>query len=388
MNSMLAVAVTPSGSSRALWYFTRGFGVAALVMLTGAVLLGVLTSVRWGPRRLPRFVVDGLHRNISMLSIAFLSVHVATAVLDGFAPIGWLDAVVPLHSAYRPVWLGLGAVATDLLLAVAATSLARVWLGHRTWRFVHWLAYACWPLALVHGVGTGSDGGREWMLVLDASAVASVVAAAWWRGASGWPSAAPVRVGAAALSVVGPIVMAIWMIGGPMQPGWARAAGTPAQLLAHRGKVVATHVAVATPKVIRPFTAALDGTFHQGSPSSDGRIQVELRADVARSTPLVFDAILEGRVGTSGGLVVERGAIALGTAAEPVLYRGALTSLQGGRLGATLSDNAGHRLDVDVSVKTGARAGTITGEMHAERAAASGRDNEASETGNRSEAGE
>ncbi|HKE99822.1 MAG TPA: ferric reductase-like transmembrane domain-containing protein [Actinomycetes bacterium] len=165
----------------ALWYLTRGSGAVTLVLLTAAVVLGITTSVRWAGRHWPRFVTAALHRNVSLLVVVFLALHVATTVLDGYAPIGWLDALVPFGSAYRPLWLGLGAVALDLLVAVAVTSLLRRRIGRRAWRAVHWLAYACWPVALVHGVGTGSDNRQAWMLTLDALAAAAVLAAAGWR---------------------------------------------------------------------------------------------------------------------------------------------------------------------------------------------------------------
>ena len=68
-----------------------------------------------------------------------------------------VDVVVPFVGAYRPFWLGLGALALDLLAALIVTSLLRARIGLRAWRAVHWVAYACWPVALVHGLGTGSD---------------------------------------------------------------------------------------------------------------------------------------------------------------------------------------------------------------------------------------
>jgi sulfoxide reductase heme-binding subunit YedZ len=171
-------------STPALWYLARGSGAVSLGLLTGTVLLGLATSARWATARWPRFVVAGLHRNLSLLAVAFVGLHVATVVVDGYVPIRWLDAVVPFGSRYRPVWLGLGAVAFDLLLALVATSLLRVRLGQRTWRAVHWLAYACWPVAVTHGLGIGSDNAQPWMLLLDGVAVVSV-AAAWWRLAAG-----------------------------------------------------------------------------------------------------------------------------------------------------------------------------------------------------------
>ena len=175
-------------SGKALWYLTRGSGIVSLLLLTASTLLGITTAVRWASTRWPRFVVEGLHKNVSLLSIVFLGVHIATAVLDGFVPIRWIDAVVPFASQYRPFWMGLGALSFDLLIAVAVTSLVRVRLGYRTWRAVHWLAYACWPIAVIHGLGTGSDTSQGWMQLLDLAAVAAVAAAAFARFVAAWPA--------------------------------------------------------------------------------------------------------------------------------------------------------------------------------------------------------
>lgn len=168
-------------SSKALWYLTRGSGIVALLLLTAGVVLGLLTSGRWARERWPRFVVEGLHRNVSLLATVFLVIHIASAVLDGFVPIHWLDAVVPFGAAYRPLWLGLGALSLDVFIAVAATSLVRRHLGHRTWRVVHWTAYACWVLAMVHSMGAGSDSGQGWMILIYLACGAAVLGALAWR---------------------------------------------------------------------------------------------------------------------------------------------------------------------------------------------------------------
>ncbi|MER6227451.1 hypothetical protein ABT189_44060 [Streptomyces sp900105755] len=99
------------------------------------------------------------------------------AVVDGYVNITALDALVPFVSDYQPLWLGLGTIALDLLLAVLVTSLLRDRIGHRAWRAVHWLAYASWPVALVHGIGIGTDAGTDWMTWLTVSCVATVVTA-------------------------------------------------------------------------------------------------------------------------------------------------------------------------------------------------------------------
>ena len=159
------------------WYVIRASGVVALALLTVSVVLGLLNRSRVASDRWPRFVVDRLHRNASLLSVGFLCVHIVTAVTDGFVAVPLLAAVIPFHNSYRPLWVGLGAVAVDLLVAVILTSLVRVRLGVRAWRGVHWLAYLAWPVAVAHGLGLGTDSGEVWMLAIEAVSIGSVLAA-------------------------------------------------------------------------------------------------------------------------------------------------------------------------------------------------------------------
>ena len=156
----------------------------SLILLTGAVLIGLLTVSRWSARRWPRFVIEGLHRNFSLLATIFLVVHIASSVLDSYVSITWMNAVVPFGGTYKPLWLGMGALALDVFVAVAVTSLIRVRLGHRAWRAVHWLAYGCFGLAVIHGLGIGSDRHQVWFLAINLAAVVSVGLALTWRVAS------------------------------------------------------------------------------------------------------------------------------------------------------------------------------------------------------------
>jgi sulfoxide reductase heme-binding subunit YedZ len=216
----------------AYWYLTRSTGVVALVLLTLTVILGVVDVSRWSSSRWPRFVLDSLHRSVSMLVLVFLGLHILTAVLDSFAPISLLDAVVPFIGSYRPFWLGLGAVAFDLLLAIATTSLLRERLGHRAWRVTHWLAYACWPIALLHGLGSGSDVKSTWLLALTAMCVIAVAIAVGARAIAGWPDHARIRVAVLGTTAAFALFLLLWLPGGPLGKGWARRSGTPTALLA------------------------------------------------------------------------------------------------------------------------------------------------------------
>ncbi len=215
------------------WYLTRSTGAVALLLLSIALALGVVDVKRLSTPRWPRFVVDSLHRNVSLLALAFLVAHILTSVLDSFAPIGLLEAFIPFVGSYRPFWLGLGTVSFDLILAVIATSMLRQRMGYGAWRAVHWLTYASWPIALLHGLGTGSDVKGTWLLLLSVLCAALVAAAVLVRAISGWPT--DLRLRGAALGGAGAfsLFLVLWLPQGPLGSEWARRSGTPPSLLGH-----------------------------------------------------------------------------------------------------------------------------------------------------------
>jgi methionine sulfoxide reductase heme-binding subunit len=228
---MISVLATTGPS--VYWYLTRATGAVALLLLTLAIVLGVVDVERWRTPRWPRFVLDSLHRNIALLAMVFLLVHILTSVLDSFASISIADAFVPFVGSYRPFWLGLGAVAFDLILAVIATSLLRARMGYSTWRAIHWLTYLSWPIALVHGFGTGSDANTGWLLALSVVCAALAGAAVLTRVIVGWPG--KLRWRGTALAGTGGFALFIllWLPAGPLGSEWARRSGTPTALLGH-----------------------------------------------------------------------------------------------------------------------------------------------------------
>jgi sulfoxide reductase heme-binding subunit YedZ len=170
-----------------LWYMTRGAGAVSLVLLSGVVVLGVVSTLRLQSPSWPRFLTTGLHRNLALMTVVFLALHIVTAVVDPFTHLGWLPAVIPFSSYYRTIWLGLGTVAFDLLLAIAVTSLVRNYIGHTAWRAIHWLAYASWPIAVIHGFGAGTDAWSAWLLALTSACIVAVVVAVGYRLRNGSP---------------------------------------------------------------------------------------------------------------------------------------------------------------------------------------------------------
>jgi sulfoxide reductase heme-binding subunit YedZ len=163
------------------WYLMRASGIVSLLLLTVVLALGIATSNRFRPRGLPLFVTTTVHRNASLLAVAFLAIHVTTAVIDPDASVRLAAVMVPFVATWRPFWVGLGALALDLVAALVVTSLLRKRFSYRVWRRIHWAAYGAWPLAFLHGLGAGTDNGTGWLLAVDLVCLATVAAALAWR---------------------------------------------------------------------------------------------------------------------------------------------------------------------------------------------------------------
>jgi methionine sulfoxide reductase heme-binding subunit len=166
-----------SFSGPGLWYATRAAGIVTLLLLTATTALGLVTAGRASTRRWPRFLIIGLHRNISLLALVFLGLHIGTTVLDSYTSIGIQDALIPFLSGYHRLWLGLGAIASDFLIALSITSALRQRIGHRFWRVVHWFGYLCWPVAMTHGLAMGTDRSQNWVFFLAVACGGAVLAA-------------------------------------------------------------------------------------------------------------------------------------------------------------------------------------------------------------------
>ena len=350
-----------------LWYLSRGTGAITLVLLSASVILGITGTLRWRlGARTPRFVVDGLHRNVSLLVVVLLAAHIGTSLLDPFAHLRVLDAVVPLASRYRPLWLGLGALAFDLLVALIVTSVLRARLGLRAWRAVHWAAYVCWPVAVLHGLGTGTDARSVWLQALTAACVVGVVAALVARLLRDWPARAGLRLGALALvaaSVVGTVAFALQ---GPLKPGWARRAGTPPTLLAAAQAPVVTRSVSAPATVALPFDAALDGTSRQIGSGGDGRARVDIAARIhVAGAPLRLGLRLYGRALPGGGLQMVSSSVRLGPDGQAELYRGRVMGLRGDLVVARLTAPGARPVQLRLALRIDA-AGAVVGTADAQ----------------------
>ena len=366
-----SVVTTAAIGGKAFWYLTRASGLVALVLLTTTIVLGVIASVGWTTQRWPRFLSQDVHRNVSLLCLVFIGVHVTTTVLDGYVPIGLIDVFLPFHSPYRPLYVGLGALGLDLMLAVLVTSALRHRIGYSSWRFVHWLAYLCWPIALVHGLGSGTDTPLPVVLAVEAACTVAVLATFAWRMSTGRSLPVGPRAVAGIGAVVVTLAIAAFAALGPLRPGWSHRSGTSSALLAElaaRNGSTAAGAATAgtTPSASStpsggtavpsvPFTSRITGTQTRSAPDANGNVQVTLSMHLvgAASTPLTV--VLVG-VQSGGGVSLSSGTITLGSASGPV------TGLNGGTVVGTVSTPSTVQLTIDLQLdqQTGDLSGSVS----------------------------
>jgi Ferric reductase like transmembrane component len=283
-----------------LWYTARSTGYVSLLMLTAILVLGIVTAMRLESREWPRFLSQAVHRNLSLTVLVFLAIHIVTSVVDPFAGIAVLNTILPFTGSYRPVWLGLGVLSMELLVALTITSLLRHRIGFRWWRIIHFAAYACWPLAVLHTLGTGSDVRSAWALVLSLGCVGAVVGAIVWRVTSG---RARLPMGTRAAALAGAVAATIALLGfaaaGPLHSGWAKAAGTPNRLLA--AGATPAPAATPTPKPVPPVAVGLNDRVSGSAVQNGSTVQVNL-TDAANSSLRVIVAVTGNS--TTGQLVI------------------------------------------------------------------------------------
>jgi sulfoxide reductase heme-binding subunit YedZ len=378
MNAPVIAAVGHGGTS--FWYLTRATGLVALIVLSATLVLGIVSSVGWTTQRWPRFLSQSVHRNLSVFCLALVVIHVATTVADGFVPINVADAVIPFRSPYRPIWVGLGACAFDVLLAVAVTSAFRRRIGFRTWRWVHWLAYLCWPIALVHGLGTGSDSRLPGVQFVYLLCVVAVIGALGWRLVTANAATSSVRVGAAVGATAVLFAVAVFAFAGPLQPGWSRRAGTSSAVLAQISAAASansvpvserTSTSTTSPTGTTPgssFSSALDGTYSVYGPDGSDQMRVVLSMRL-RTGGLALVVDLSGPP-VNGGVDMTSSQVTFGA------QHGSVIMLDGSTIGAMVSGPGGSEhltMQLELDRAAGTVSGTVSG-VAASQSSASGSD--------------
>lgn len=242
------------------WEIARVGGILAYLLASGSVLIGILLSLRVRSSRWPRFLTTELHRFVTVLALMFTAIHGVAVWIDPFTGFAAAEVLFPLASHYRPLWLAFGIVAGYLLLAVWASEYVRRWIGYAWWRRFHYVAFAVFLLATVHGLGSGSDTRQPWALGLYIACTGSVLTLTAWRliGAT----RLRVRMGALAGLAVVAVTLTAFTLVGPTQAGWNAAANNGNGSGASAAWLASHPSASARPT--RSFSTDLEATFARG----------------------------------------------------------------------------------------------------------------------------
>lgn len=247
------------------WYAARAAGVAAYLILTVVVTLGLTMAGGRQSRRWPKFALEDVHRFGGLLVGSFVAIHVMTIAFDAYLPFSLAALAVPFVSRYRPLFIAFGIVAAELLLALALTNHYRDRLPYRFWRRAHYLNLGVWAAATLHGLGSGTDRSTPWLLALFAVSVATVLGAGTWRALGRTETG--VRGPSTGLAAVG-VFAVVLLANGPLR-------FSP------------------KPWNARAFDARLTGQVLQNTGSTRGLVSAAATADGKQRALLRADLLLE-----------------------------------------------------------------------------------------------
>jgi sulfoxide reductase heme-binding subunit YedZ len=162
------------------WLLARASGMTAYLLLTASVLAGLVLKSRPFRALKPAAVTD-THRFLALLGLGAIALHGLSLVADRTVSMPIAGLIVPGLSPYRPLPVGIGVLTTELMLAVYASFSLRRRIGTRNWRRLHWLTYAIFAGATVHGVTAGTDTAHPWAVAVYLAAVGAVAFGITWR---------------------------------------------------------------------------------------------------------------------------------------------------------------------------------------------------------------
>jgi sulfoxide reductase heme-binding subunit YedZ len=186
---LLATAVGP----HLFWITSRAAGIAALILSSAAVCIGLMMGSRLVKGKGPDLRVT--HEALSLATLAALLVHGLALLGDNFIHLSLGGIAVPFLSSYKTFWTSTGIVAFWGLALLGLSYYARSWIGVQRWRVLHRFTALAWVLGVVHSLGEGTDAGQTWFLVMTAIVVAPplLLLATRWAGSSSTPRTTTAR---------------------------------------------------------------------------------------------------------------------------------------------------------------------------------------------------
>ena len=159
------------------WYLSRASAFAAYLLLWWSMALGLAITNRMARAWPGGPSVGDLHEHASLLGLGFTALHALVLLRDQYIGYTLAQVLVPCGStSYAPLWVGIGQIGIYLMALVTISSYIRRWIGPRSWRLLHYPSYLAFPLALGHGIFSGSDTGTGWAAAIYAASGLSLLA--------------------------------------------------------------------------------------------------------------------------------------------------------------------------------------------------------------------
>jgi sulfoxide reductase heme-binding subunit YedZ len=175
------------------WITSRTAGIAALVLSSLGVSLGLLMSTRVLKGRTAD--LRATHEILALTTIAALLVHAVSLLGDGYLHPSIADISIPFVSSYKSVWTTLGIVAGWGTILLGGSFYARRTIGAKRWRKLHRFTAVAWLAGLIHALGEGTDAGQTWFLAMIAivAVPALILLVTRLLGVGARPQARPAR---------------------------------------------------------------------------------------------------------------------------------------------------------------------------------------------------
>lgn len=357
---VLAVTISP------LWYISRSAGFVGLALLGVIGILGMITAGNFHFGRGSRFVAPEVHRSLSLLAIVILAIHVGAAVLDKYSRIGLKDVFIPFVSQYRPIWIGIGAIAVDLGIAVLVTSFLRIKMGYKSWKVVHWLTYPIFALSIVHGLGSGSDSpillGKIVYLAVGGVLLAGILMRLSVAG-----SFSKARKTATLIAIIATTAVVVsWSIVGPFTPSWpVRAQGGLRQALLASDQVPVstknTQVASAPLTLPLGYSSQWEGKADESPANAQGQIAIRLLGVLSASKGSRLSVVLIGTP-QDGGVLMASSVVEIASSTGAIAYKGSVSNLSGSTIVCNLTGANGSQVTLNISLNI-TSSNTFTGSV-------------------------
>ena len=169
MNLFNATTVATAVGPHLFWITSRAAGIAALVLASASVCIGLLMGRRLKGVSGPDLRVT--HEALSLATLAALLIHGLALIGDGFLSLSLGDVAIPFVSSYKTLWTSTGIIAFWALALLGLSYYARRWIGVQRWRKLHRFTAVAWILGIVHSLGEGTDAGQSWFLAMTAIVV-------------------------------------------------------------------------------------------------------------------------------------------------------------------------------------------------------------------------